>query len=101
MNRTITQHTLSIDENNGRSESRVKLNTRGFLFLSVVVLGDRVIASFEEETVGGGANVSLFIYRSCDGDVQLIHNPSQGEHLATFVHNNEICYLYGKRTNRQ
>lgn len=94
MNRIISQHTLPIDENSGRSEPRLKLNSRGFLFLSVVVVGDQVIASFEEETCGGGANESFFIYKV--GETLR----TRGEHLATFVYKNEVHYLYGKRTNQ-
>ena len=95
MNRTINQHVLPIDENTGHSEPRLKLNTRGFLFLSVVVLNDEVVASFEEETCGGAANESFFIYKSGES------LRTRGEHLCTFVFKNEIYYLYGKRSNQQ
>lgn len=99
MNRTISQHTLPIDENSAHSESRLPLNSRGYLFLSVVVLNGKVVVSFEEETVGRSANESLFVYKAGESFIHLVHN--RGEHLATFVHKDEIYYLYGKRTNRQ
>src|SRR5262245_58208916 len=64
MNRVINAHQLTVDENNGHTELRLKLSTHGFRFLAVTVINGTITASFEEETSGGGANESFFVFKN-------------------------------------
>lgn len=93
MNRVIKAHELTVDENNGHTELRLKLSTRGFRFLAVTVINGVVTASFEEEDCGAAANEPFFLFKNGEG-VRCRH-----EYLATFVFNDEAYHLYGKRTN--
>lgn len=94
MNKVITAHQLTVDENTGHTELRLKLSTYGFRFLAVTVIQGTITASFEEEASGNGANESFFVFKN--GEIVR----SRHEYLATFVYNDEAYHLYGKRSNR-
>lgn len=94
MNRVINPHQLTVDENNGHTELRLKLSTHGFRFLAVTVINGFVTASFEEEDTGSAANESFFLFK--DGETVRCRH----EYLTTFVFNDEAYHLYGKRCNK-
>lgn len=94
MNRVINAHQLTVDENSGHTELRLKLSTHGFHFLAVTVTNGTVNASFEEEDTGSSANQSFFLFK--DGETVRCRH----EYLQTFVYNDVAYHLYGKRSNR-
>ncbi len=95
MNIHTTKHELSVDPQSGHAESRLSLSTSYFRFLALHVVEGKVIAVFEEEKFGRGANRSFFVHK-IGGDKRFRQDiePLQG-----FVLDGEIYHVFGSRNS--
>jgi len=97
MNICTSKHELAVQADSDHTENRVKLNASGFRFLALHVVEGKVIAVFEENTFGNGANQSFFVHKVGN---EKRFRPGL-EALAGFVLEGEIYHLYGPSSNQR